>query len=119
MAEDFHLLDLPSQATAVQRLLRGNTAEHKLEWLAVRGDLSRVAVTIPNARPTYRFVSSIGMECLFFIDEDEFVFIGDHTTYTGQRMITQLEMRGAVGKRKHEETQEGKGRNARHSVVFR
>jgi hypothetical protein len=22
------------------------------------------------------------MECLFFIDGDEFVFIGDHTTYT-------------------------------------
>jgi hypothetical protein len=66
----------------VQRLLKGRSAEDTLSWLAARGDLLLVPIAIPNARPTYRFVSSIGMECGFFIDGDEFVFIGDHTTST-------------------------------------
>jgi hypothetical protein len=82
MSDPFHLLDLCSQAVAVQRLLRGRTAQEKLEWLAAHGELSQIPITVPNVHPTYRFVSSIGMECLFFIDGDEFVFIGDHTTYT-------------------------------------
>jgi hypothetical protein len=81
MSSAFHLLDLPSQAIAVQRLLKGLTAEEKLAWLEAHAALSRVPIP-PNFNPTYRFVSFIGMECLFFIDGDEFVFIGDHTTYT-------------------------------------
>jgi hypothetical protein len=66
----------------VQRHLRGRTAQEKLAWLAAHGGLSLVPITVPNARPTYRFVSSIGMECLFFIHDDELVFIGDNTSYT-------------------------------------
>jgi hypothetical protein len=84
MSYYFHLLDLPSQALAVQRLLKGCTVEEKLAWLAEHGELSRIPIAIPNARPIYSFVSSIGMECGFFIDGDEFVFIGDHTTYTAR-----------------------------------
>ncbi len=84
MSDVFHLLDLPSQALAVQRLLKGQKGEEKLAWLAKAGKLTQVLVSIPNARPTYRFVSSIGMECVFFIDGDQFVFIGDHTTYTAK-----------------------------------
>lgn len=82
MSGAFHLLDLPSQAIAVQRLLQGRPAEAKLAWVAARGELTRIPIPIPNARPTFRFVSTIGMECMFFIDNDEFVFVGDHTTYT-------------------------------------
>ena len=52
----FHLLDLTSQALAVQRLLHGRGAEEKLDWLAARGHLERVATSVPNARPTWRFV---------------------------------------------------------------
>lgn len=84
MSRAFHLLDLSSQALAVQRLLSGRPAEEKLEWLAVHGKLERVPIRIPDARPTYRFVSFIGMECLFFLDGDQFVFLGDHTTYTAK-----------------------------------
>jgi len=80
--ETFHLLDLPSQALAVQRLLIGRTTDEKLAWLGAHGQLSRVPINVPESRPIYRFVSSVGLECLFFIDRDEFVFIGDHTTYT-------------------------------------
>ena len=82
MSDSFHLLDLSSQAAAVQRLLRGRTAEAKLAWLAAHGGLARVPMTVPDSRPIYRFVSPVGMECLFFINEGRFVFIGDHTTYT-------------------------------------
>jgi len=82
--DNFHLLDLRSQALAVQRLLKGQMAEQKLAWLAGAGELTLVPVSVPNARPTYRFVSSIGMESFFFIDGDQFVFIGDHTTFTAK-----------------------------------
>lgn len=84
MSNTFHLLDLGSQALAVQSLLKDRTAEEKVAWLAARGEISRIPMTIPNAPPTFRFVSSIGMESVFFIDGDEFVFIGDHTTYTAK-----------------------------------
>ena len=82
MSDGFHLLDLPSQAPAVQRLLQGRTEDEKLAWLAAHGQLTQIPIAIPGVRPTYNFVSSIGMECIFFIDGDEFVFVGDHTTYT-------------------------------------
>jgi hypothetical protein len=82
MSGAFHLLDLSSQAAAVQRLLRGRTPEEKMAWVAAHGELSQVPISLPNGRPTYRFVSSIGMECFFFIVGDRFVFIGDNTTYT-------------------------------------
>jgi hypothetical protein len=82
MNASFHLLDLTSQAVAVQQLLRGRSVREKLDWFAARGQLEQVATSVLNARPTYRFVSAIGMECIFFIDGDEFVFIGDHTTFT-------------------------------------
>jgi hypothetical protein len=82
MNASFQLLDLTSQAVAVQRLLRDRSVRDKLDWFAARGQLEQVATSISNARPTYRFVSTIGIECIFFIDGDEFVFIGDHTTFT-------------------------------------
>ncbi|MDY3563563.1 hypothetical protein R5W23_005177 [Gemmata sp. JC673] len=82
MSDSSHLLDLTSQAAAVQRLLRGRSEPDKLEWVAARGRLERVATAFLNARPTYRFVSTVGMECVFFINGDEFVFIGGHTTFT-------------------------------------
>ena len=82
MSDAFHLLDLPSQTLAVQRLLAGRPEGDKLAWLGAHGRLFPVEVTIPGARPVYRFESGLGMDCLFFFNGDEFVFIGDHTTYT-------------------------------------
>ena len=84
MSSDFHLLDLPSQGFAVQRLLKGLSSEEKLAWLAARGELSEVPISLPNVPPTYRFVSTIGMECLFFIVGDNLAFIGDNTTYAAK-----------------------------------
>ena len=85
MPDTFHLLDLPSQALAVQRHLSGLPAAEKLAWLSAHGRLDPVVTSTPESRPVYRFESTIGLECAFFIDGDQFVFFGDHTTYTADR----------------------------------
>jgi hypothetical protein len=82
LSDTFRLLDLRSQAAAVQRLLAGRTSQEKRAWLAAHGGLSQLPTTVPNAPATYRFVSPVGIECVFFVDGDEFVFVGDHTTFT-------------------------------------
>lgn len=84
MPTPFRLIDLPSQALAVPRLLHGLPDEEKLAWLASRGKLSRVPTGGPGARPVFRFESSIGLQCCFFIADDEFVFMGEHTTFTAK-----------------------------------
>jgi hypothetical protein len=85
MSDTFHLLDLPSQAVAVQHLLSGRPAAEKLAWLGEHGRLAPIETRVPGGRPVYHFESVIGLGCAFFIDGNEFVFIGDHTTYTVKR----------------------------------
>jgi hypothetical protein len=82
MSDTFHLLDLPSQALAIQRLLSGQTEDQKLAWLSMHGKLSPFVSPIPGARQVYLFESTLGFHCGFFFDGDEFVFMGNHTTYT-------------------------------------
>ncbi|MDB6015828.1 MAG: hypothetical protein JWR19_317 [Pedosphaera sp.] len=81
MSENFHLIDLIAQAGAVRKLLAGKTDTEKLAWLASRGKLEPVIMT-SDGRQTYRFESVINREAAFFFDENEFVFVGDHTTFT-------------------------------------
>ncbi len=85
MSETFHLLDLPSQALAVQHLLSGRPAAEKLAWLGAHGRLVPIETGVPGGCPAYHFESMIGLRCAFFINGDEFVFFGDHTTYTVKR----------------------------------
>ena len=82
MSDIFALLDLPSQALAVQGLLAGRPEAERLSWLAARGRLVPVETRVPGSRPVYLFESVLGLRCAFFIDGEEFVFIGDTTTYT-------------------------------------
>ena len=82
MKADFHLLDLPSQALAVQRLLQGRSPQEKIAWLKAHGKIIPKPKTIAKEKQVYFFESHLGLSCYFFIDGDEFVFIGDHTTYT-------------------------------------
>jgi hypothetical protein len=82
MSDIFHLLDLPSQALAVRRLLSGQPDGQKLSWLGARGKLASIDVIFPGARTVYHFESALGLQCAFFFDGDEFVFLGDNTTYT-------------------------------------
>jgi hypothetical protein len=77
----FVLLDLVSQAVAVQQLLKGLTPEEKLRWLERHGTVSLVS-ELPGFPKTYLFESRTGIQSGFFIDEDDFVFLGDHTTFT-------------------------------------
>jgi hypothetical protein len=82
MKEDFYLIDLVSQAAAVQRLLCGKSAEEKLAWLASRGKITKMEKKMPQWPDTYYFTSSTGAECAFILDGDAFCFAGDHTFFT-------------------------------------
>lgn len=85
MPDTFLLLDLPSQALAVQHLLSSRPAAGKLAWLGTHGRLVPNEMSVPGSCPVYHFESMIGLGCAFFIDGDEFVFFADHTTYTVKR----------------------------------
>ena len=82
MNANFHLIDLVSQAAAVQSLLRERSVEEKIAWLSLHGSLSPKPKTRPDERQTFWFETATGRSCAFFLDGDEFVFIGDHTTFT-------------------------------------
>jgi len=81
MSQDFHLIDLVSQARAVQRLFADKTDSEKSAWLATRGKLEPVVMT-PDGRQTYHFESVTKQEAAFFFDAGELVFVGDHATFT-------------------------------------
>ena len=70
-----HILDLPSQANAVQEILRGKSPEEKIQWLAKRGRISLKQKIASEERQVYYFESTLGKECAFFIDGDELVFL--------------------------------------------
>jgi hypothetical protein len=82
MTGTFALLDLPSQALAVEQLLKGRTDEEKLAWLCGHGRLVLLSPAFSGSKPSYLFESVMHLRCVFFIVGDKFVFIGDHTTYT-------------------------------------
>ena len=71
----FHLLDLISQADAVQTLLVGRTLDEKIAWLAAHGKLSALPIEPPGSKQGYWFESNIGMKCTFFFDGDDLVIV--------------------------------------------
>lgn len=83
----FHLIDLISQCFAVERVLAGLDEDEMVSWVASRGDLTRVPKFRPDdeafrrQRQLCRFVSTLNLECVFFIDDGQFVFLGDHSTF--------------------------------------
>ena len=84
MIGSFALLDLVSQAAAVKRFLKGLSAEQKLAWIGSHGNLTEFEFSFPlppGSPDVYRFESRIGLGCGFFLDGDEIVFLGDHTTF--------------------------------------
>jgi len=82
MDSDFHLIDLVSQAVAVQSLLRGMSTEEKLAWLSSRGTLTPMPKVQTDYPQMFWFETMTGLSCGFFLDGDEIVFLGDHTTFT-------------------------------------
>ena len=80
-APTFMVVDLASQASAVSQFVRGWSKEQILEWLSRQGEL----VTLEAfGRRVYRFSSRVGFQTTFFLDGDEFTFIGDNTTWQPQ-----------------------------------
>ena len=82
MKDDFHLLDLVSQAAAVQRILRGKSTTQKLAWLSAHGKVVQVEKKMREWPDTYSFESSTGATCAFILQEDVFRFVGDHHLFT-------------------------------------
>jgi len=81
MSANFHLIDLVSQAAAVQSLLRGKLADEKIGWLSSHGVITPVPKRSPEVPQTFWFETRTGLSCAFFLDGEEFVFVGDHTTF--------------------------------------
>ena len=82
MDANFQLIDLVSQAVAVQSLLQGMSAEAKIAWLSSRGTLTPIPKRQTDERQTFWFETPMGRSCGFFLDGDELVFLGDHTAFT-------------------------------------
>jgi outer membrane murein-binding lipoprotein Lpp len=84
MSDSFAVLDLSSQGIAVQQRLAKLPEAEKVAWLGRHGSITAIPKHRIDARQCYRFESVVGLECVFFIDGDDLVFIGDHTTYTAR-----------------------------------
>jgi hypothetical protein len=78
MKDNFHLLDLLSQAAAVKQLLNGKTANEKLSWLSTHGKLSQMERRLPEWPDTYLFKSRTGAECFLILQGDILRFVGDN-----------------------------------------
>ena len=46
------------------------------------GRLEIVGREYPDEKQSYQFTSVIGRQAIFFLDAGDFVFVGDHTTFT-------------------------------------
>ena len=79
MKDDFHLVDLISQATTVQRLLNGRSVVEKIAWLSAHGKLSKRERETPEWPDIYEFESKTGIECILILQGDVFrFFVGGH-----------------------------------------
>ncbi|WP_067462327.1 hypothetical protein [Nocardia amamiensis] len=76
MSTAFALIDLFSQSRAVEQVLASWRDEDKIAWLAQRGSL--VPIEPSAAVQVYRFRSTVGLEAVFFLKQNCFVFLGDH-----------------------------------------
>jgi hypothetical protein len=78
-AQQFLVIDLVSQASAVASHVRGWSKEQILCWLDEHG----IVRTDPNIRgqEIYFFSSRTGIDAAFYLDGDQFTFIVDNTTF--------------------------------------
>jgi hypothetical protein len=81
MNDVFHLIDLRSQAVAVQKFLYGKSAQEKIEWMRTQGKVLFNRLAPQGSIQTYTFESCSGIRCVFFFDGEEFIFVGDHFTF--------------------------------------
>ena len=67
--DTFHLVDLASQAEAVQAILASRSPDEKIAWLSQRGTLSRLPGPFAGNQ-AYAFESATGLMCAFFIKDE-------------------------------------------------
>ena len=77
--KEFVVIDLASQASAVAAHVRGWTKDQILEWLSESETVKPLPEMCGNE--TYLFSSGVGFEVAFFLNRDQFTFIGDNTTW--------------------------------------
>ena len=82
MKDDFHLVDLISQASAVQRLLNGKSVMEKIAWLSAHGKLSQREKKTTEWPDIYDFETKTGMECISFYKEIYSVFFLEIITFS-------------------------------------
>lgn len=76
----FLIIDLVSQAYAVQQHVRGWRTADILEWLGRQGELTRHQEDF-YGKEVYRFENPTGFSCGFYLDGDQFTFFGDNTLW--------------------------------------
>jgi phage-related protein len=79
---NFQLIDLASQAGAVQKLLEGKTETEIVAWISQQGQIEPIPKTNPEYKQVYRFTSQLAIEALFFFHDGKLAFISDHTAFT-------------------------------------
>jgi hypothetical protein len=77
--EEFVVIDLISQSSAVAKYVKGWETSQILEWLGERGELAEEKTRFGKH---YRFTSALGREAIFYLDFDKFTFVVEHTTFT-------------------------------------
>ena len=78
----FQVIDLVSQRDAIRNHLMGKSEKEKLAWLSEKGGVLKLPKYEENLEQIYQFTSCLGRVALFFFDENEIIFVGDHHTFT-------------------------------------
>jgi len=76
---DSCLIDLVSQRDAVRHRLTGKSKDEILLWLGARGRVAKIPTK--GGPETFEFESATGLRAVFFVNGDELVLVGDHTTF--------------------------------------
>jgi hypothetical protein len=76
---DFIVIDLVSQGLAVERHVQGWPKDEILGWLSQQGRLESDADLF--GRTLYFFTSGADRRATFYLDDGQFLFMGDHRTF--------------------------------------
>lgn len=81
---NFQLIDLRSQAYAVEQLFVGKSETAILEWLKTKGKLEEREQLSSKFTKVFQFSSLFNFEAVFWLENSKFIFIGEHNTFNGQ-----------------------------------
>jgi hypothetical protein len=80
---NFIIINLASQSEAVARHVEGWPKGQIIDWLSRQGELNRLTDIYDGEY--FEFRSGVGFRAIFYLKDDEFLFIGDHTTRRPKR----------------------------------